>query len=385
MRRRVMAEFEHHIGTAATVIVRAPGRVNLLGGHTDYNEGYVLPVAIDRAAWLAVGPRADGYAHVLALDMGSSRGFRPDRVPPAGGGWADYPCGVAWALAEANLPLGGMNAVLASDVPIGAGLSSSAAVEVAFARAWQAIDGFELGCTQMALLCQRAESEYVGVHCGVMDQMASVWGQREHALLLDCRSLEVEPVPIPAEAAIVVVDTGVRRELASTEYNRRREECEKAVEILSANLPHVVGLRDVTLQELLQWRHTLPKLLLKRARHVVTANARVLEAAQSLRVGDLQAVGAAMRECHESLRDDYEVSSPELDLLAETAWDVPGCYGARLTGAGFGGCVVALVQEDAVDSLSRQVGKAYSDSFGRLPTVTVCWTADGVSAEQAHE
>ena len=383
MRRKAVTNFELCFGTPPTVVVRAPGRVNLLGGHTDYNEGYVLPAAIDRAAWLAVAPRDDGYVHIAGWDMNVSRVFRPDCIPAADGDWADYPRGVAWAMMEANLPLGGMNALLTSDVPIGAGLSSSAAVEVAFAQAWQVLYGFELDRTQMALLCQRAESEYVGVHCGVMDQMASVWGRLGHALVLECRSLEVEQVPMPAEATMVVIDTGVRRELASSEYNRRREECERAAELLSANLPHINGLRDVTPQDLMDWEETLPEILRKRARHVVTDNVRVLEAAKALRSGDLHKVGAAMCECHESLRDDYQVSSPELDLVAETAWGVPGCYGARLTGAGFGGCVVALVQEDAVDTLSRQVGRAYAARFRVQPTVTVCRTADGVSAEPA--
>jgi galactokinase len=194
--------------------------------------------------------------------------------------------------------------------------------------------------------------------------------------------LKVDHVPIPSEATIVVVDTGVRRELASSEYNRRREECEQAVAILSSNLPLISSLRDITLEDILQWEDILPELLLKRARHVVTDNARVLEAAKALREGDLYAVGAAMRGCHESLRDDYEVSSPELDLVAEVAWDVPGCYGARLTGAGFGGCVVALAQDDAVDRLSHQVQQAYVDRFGRAPAVRVCRTADGASIER---
>jgi galactokinase len=381
MRRKAVSIFEQGFGTSPTVVVRAPGRVNLLGGHTDYNEGYVLPAAIDRAAWLAAGPRDDGYAHIVAWDMKASRTFRLDDIPPADGEWADYPRGVAWALSEADLPLVGMNAVLTSDVPVGAGLSSSAAVEVAFAKAWQALSGFELEKTQMALLCQRAESEYVGLRCGVMDQMASVWGRREHAFVLDCRSLEVDLVPIPTEATIVVVDTGVRRELASSEYNRRREECEQAVEILSSKLPHIASLRDVCYDDLLQHREYLPGLLYKRARHVVTDNARVLEAAEALRASDLYAIGAAMRECHKSLRDDYEVSSPELNLLAEVAWDVSGCYGARLTGAGFGGCVVALGHKEAVDSLSRQVEQAYVDRFGSAPAVTVCRTTNGVNIE----
>jgi galactokinase len=355
--------------------------VNLLGGHTDYNEGCVLPVAVDRAAWVAAAPLAEPEARVVALDLGEEAVFPLDPVPPPTGGWADYPRGVAWALMQEGLQLTGMEALLTSDVPVEVGLSSSAAVEVAFAWTWGTLSSLELARTELALACQRAENEYVGVRCGVMDQMTSAWGQKRHALLLDCRSLEIESVPLPEGIAIVVADTGVRRALAASAYNRRRQECEEAVHILSRHLADVRALRDVSPADFVRLKHHLPQVLRKRARHVVTDNARVLGAVEALRAGDPERVGEAMRRCHESLRDDYEVSSPELDLLAETAWDVPGCYGARLTGAGFGGCVVALVTESAVKDLTTQVTRVYQTRFGSSPVAYVCRAADGVAEE----
>lgn len=378
LHRRVEENFRARFGRQPLVVVRAPGRVNLIGEHTDYNEGFVLPVAVDRAAWVAAAPRPDRTVRLFALDMGGDEAsFSLDDIPPRQGNWADYPRGVAWALRERGLVLSGMDAILTSDVPIGAGLSSSAAVEVAFAWTWKVLSGLDLGRTELALLCQRAENEYVGVRCGIMDQMASVWGRKDHAILLDCRTLEVEMVPIPPGVAIVVADTLVRRELAASEYNRRRQECEEAVRILSNYLPGIRALRDVSPEDLAQYGHHLPPVLLKRARHVVHSNARVLATAAAFRAGDLETVGEAMRRSHISLRDDYEVSSPELDTLAEAAWEVPGCYGARLTGAGFGGCIVALADADAVDDLARHLREVYEARFGRTPAVIVCSAADG--------
>ena len=382
MRRRAIAGFVARFGYQPSVVVRAAGRVNLLGGHTDYNEGFVLPVAVDRAAWVAAAPLGQPEGHIVALDLEEEAMFPLRAVPPRQGNWADYARAVAWSLGQEGMQLEGMAAVLTSDVPTGAGLSSSAAVEVALACAWQALSGFDLDGKRIALACQRAENEYVGVRCGIMDQMAAVWGRADHALLLDCRLLDVELVPLPALVAIVVVDSGVRRELAASEYNQRRRECEEAVHRLSQHLPGIHTLRDMTAGQLAELQGHLPGVLYRRARHVVTENARVLAAAAALRAGDLAAVGQAMRQSHQSLRDDYQVSSPELDLLAETAWAVPGCYGARLTGAGFGGCVVALVSQGAVTDLCTTISQAYEARFARAPAITVCRAADGVSVVQ---
>lgn len=380
MRDKAIQGFTARFGHPPTVLVRAPGRVNLLGGHTDYNEGYVLPAAVDRAAWVAATPLMEAVVQVVALDLGEETTFALNPVPPPAGGWADYPRGVAWALAERGLRPAGMEMALTSNVPVGAGLSSSAAVEVAFAWAWRTLSALDLDRTELALTCQQAENDYVGVRCGAMDQMAAVWGRAGHALLLDCRTLEVEPVLLPEKISIVVADTGVRRELAGSEYNRRRRECEEAVRLLSRHLPGIHALRDVSVEDFARLQHCLPETPRKRARHVVTDNARVLAAVKAMRDENLQQIGEAMRLCHESLRDNYEVSSRELDLLAETAWGVPGCYGARLTGAGFGGCVVALVAEAAVDDLITQVSQVYQARFGRPPTVYTCRAADGVRA-----
>ncbi len=378
MQTRVLSAFETRFAHQPAIVVRAPGRINLLGGHTDYNEGYVLPVAVDRAAWVAAAAIDAREVLVRALDLGGDAIFPLDVIPSSDGGWADYPKGVAWALQERGLRPVGMEAVLTSDVPVGAGLSSSAAVEVAFAYAWQQLSGFQLDRRDLALVCQRAENGYVGINCGIMDQMTSALGAEGYALLLDCRTLEVEPVPLPAGIVIMVADTGVRRRLATSEYNVRRAQCEQAVRMLREHLPDIRALRDVSLDDLKRLRAHLPEVIYRRALHVVTGNMRVLLAAAALRRRDLVTVGALMKACHASLRDYYEVSSPELDRLAEAACEVVDCYGARLTGAGFGGCVVALVAADAMPDFEAHVSAAYEAAFGRRPAIYACRSADGV-------
>jgi galactokinase len=378
MQDKVTSAFRARFGREPEIVVRAPGRVNLMGEHTDYNDGYVLPVALDRAAWIAAAPIAEREARVYALDMESGVTFSLEKVPPSDGRWADYPRGVAWALQERGLNPAGIEAVLASNVPVGSGLSSSAAVEVAFAYTWQQLSGFRLSRRELALTCQRAENVYVGVNCGIMDQMASALGVKGHALLLDCRTLQAETVPLPKEIAIVVADTGVRRQLATSEYNVRRSQCEQAVQLLSADLPGIRALRDVNPDDLERLKKRLPEVIYRRARHVVSDNARVFQVKEALQKGDLATVGALMRACHLSLRDDYEVSSPELDALAEAAWKVEGCYGSRLTGGGFGGCTVSLVAEGAVPDFQARVAAAYERAFGHRPEIYVCQAADGV-------
>ena len=378
MQTRVTSAFQARFAHRPAIVVRAPGRVNLLGGHTDYNEGYVLPVAVDRAAWVAAAAIDAREVRVRALDLGGDAIFPLDVIPPSDGGWADYLRGIAWALQKRGLMLVGMEAVLTSDVPVGAGLSSSAAVEVAFAYAWQQLSDFQLDQRDLALVCQQAENGYVGVKCGIMDQMTSALGAEGYALLLDCRTLEAEPVPLPADVTIVVVDTGVRRRLATSEYNVRRAQCEQAVRTLREHLPGIRALRDVSLDDLKRLRAHLPEVIYRRALHAITGNMRVLLAAAALWRGDVVTVGALMKACHASLRDYYEVSSPELDRLAEAACEVAGCYGARLTGAGFGGCIVALVAADAVPDFEAHVSAVYEAAFGHRPVVYVCRSANGV-------
>ncbi|NLF00295.1 MAG: galactokinase, partial [Anaerolineales bacterium] len=330
MLTKITTAFETRFGRPPTLVVRAPGRVNLLGEHTDYNDGFVFPMAVDRAAWVAATPSGSPETTIAALDLDAEARFWLEALPEPQRDWADYPRGVAWALQDSGFDLNGMAAVVSSDVPMGAGLSSSAAIEVAFAYAWQQISGFELDRRGLALACQRAENRYVGVNCGIMDQMTSALGIAGHALMLDCRSLAAEPMPLPAGVAVVVADSGVRRELATSEYNVRRAQCEQAVAIFSEHLPGIRALRDVSPADLERLRGHLPEVVYRRARHVVSDIARVQEAAGALRRNDVVAFGILMKDCHVSLRDDYEVSSPELDRLSEAAWEVPGCYGARL-------------------------------------------------------
>jgi galactokinase len=362
------------------IIVRAPGRVNLIGEHTDYNDGFVLPIAIDRAAWVAASPREDVRATVRAIDMNNDeKGFAVGETPSSPGGWADYPAGVAWALQDADYELVGINAVLTSDVPVGSGLSSSAAIEVAFAYTWDQLGGLEIPLADLALLCQKAENDYVGVNCGIMDQMISACGQAGHAMMLDTRDMDRGYFSMPEGIAVVVADSKVRRSLSTSAYNTRRSQCEEAVRVLQAHDPEIKALRDVSLDVLNAHRDEMSDVVYRRARHVVTENARVLAFSRKLYSGDLTDVGALLVEGHRSLRDDYEVSVPELDTLVEAAVEVEGCYGARLTGAGFGGCIIALTAEDAVPDVEAHLNEVYEAEYGKQPAVYVTRPADGVT------
>jgi len=361
-RAALLDSFRRTFGRPAQLVAEAPGRVNLIGEHTDYNEGHVLPLAIDRTVAVAAA-RREGGVRACALDCGEEDAFPPDGVTPApGGGWRNYVRGVAWALGEAGYRLRGLDLAFSGDVPAGAGLASSAALEVALAAAFAAVAELSLGRRELALLAQRAENGFVGVQCGIMDQLAAVFGQKGHALLIDCRSLEVEPLPLALErsrAAIVIVDSAVRRSLGDSAYNERRRECVEAAAALG-----VTAIRDVTTEALEARRADLPETLYRRARHVVTEEARVAAAVAALHHGDLDALGRLLYQSHESLRDDFEVSCPETDLLVELATGVDGVLGARLTGAGFGGCTVNLVREEALEAFQRQVVDAYRERTG---------------------
>ncbi|MCR4405814.1 MAG: galactokinase [Anaerolineae bacterium] len=365
--------FRQLFGTEAALVVRAPGRVNLIGEHTDYNDGYVLPVAIDRSVLLAASPRPDRWVVVHALDFDQRAEFPlDDIVPDDEHPWSNYQRGVAWVLQSAGFTLPGLNMALTSDVPIGAGLSSSAAVEVATAYTWQVLGKLELDRVRLALLCQRAENEFVGMNCGIMDQFISALGQRDSALLIDCRSLDYELVPIPAHTAIIVADTRVRRELVSSEYNTRRRECEEGVHLLQRYLPGIIALRDVSPTQFAEHQAHLPDGVRQRCRHVICENDRVLRAVAALRADDLVTFGRLMDESHASLRNDYQVSCPELDALVMAAWRVKGVYGSRMTGAGFGGCTVSLVDESAVEAFREHVSAAYQAATGTAPEIHVC-------------
>ncbi len=372
----VLERFRREFGARPAVVARAPGRVNLIGEHTDYNDGFVLPLALDRAAWLACRPRADARIRVHALSFDETVEFDPTPQPSAGGAdhWSDYVKGTAWSLRAAGLPVRGWDGVLGSDVPVAAGLSSSAAIELATARACAAISGFAWDPHRMAVLAQRAENEWVGVNCGIMDQLISAAAVEGHALLIDCRSLATTPVPVPPDVVIVVLDTATRRGLVDSAYNERRRQCEAAARVLG-----VPALRDVDAATLAASEGAMPDVVFRRARHVVTENARTIRAADLARSGDVRGLGRLLDESHASLRDDFEVSSPALDAIVGIARHQPGCVGARMTGAGFGGCALALVARDAVASFVDAVGRDYAKALSLEPAIYPCRPAGGAS------
>jgi len=353
----------------AIEVVRAPGRVNLIGEHTDYNDGFVMPAAIGLEVRLAVVPTDDRRVEVTLDETGETAGFDLDAIGPPGRTWIDYVAGTAWALAEAGFPLRGIRAALASTVPQGAGLSSSAALEMASALALLGPDA-RLPVGERATLGRRAENGYVGVQSGVMDQFASAGGVRDHAILLDCRSLDFRPVPLPLpDVRLVVCHSGSSRKLEQSAYNERRAECERAVAAIAMVDPTVTALRDVTPELLGAARDRMDEIAVRRATHVVEEDVRVHAAEAALAAGDLDTVGRLFAASHASLRDLYEVSSPELDALVEIATSVPGVVGARLTGAGFGGSTINLVHRDAIPRLRAAIERDYPARTGLRPTV----------------
>ena len=377
--KAVTKGFYARFGDVPDLVVRAPGRVNLIGEHTDYNDGLVMPIAVNVAVWLAASPNQEEWAILRARDMGNAEAIFPtDRVPASAGGWEDYPKSVIWAFLEEELTPVSINAVFTSEVPVGAGLASSAAVEVAFAYAWDQLSGFDLSREKLARLSHRAENGYVGIECGITDQMASACSRAGYAMLLDTRSSERGYFSMPPGVVLAVVDSGVRRSLANSAYNTRRSQCEQAFQELRNYLPDITSLRDVRISELKKYGRHLSDVLYQRARHVVHENLRVVRMAKALQGRDLETVGEILVEGHRSLREDFEVSTPELDTLVEAATEVPGCYGARMTGAGFGGCIMALVAEDAATDLRRHLDEVYDERFDRQPTTHFMHATDGV-------
>jgi galactokinase len=379
----VAAVFRERCGRAPEAIAQAPGRVNLIGEHLDYNDGLVLPVAIDRSILVAFARREDAEVRAYSVDFGEESTFRLGRQIQKAGQmpWSNYIRGICSMLTEACKSTSGLDLAVVGDIPLGAGLSSSAALEVATAGALRAAWQLDIDDKRLALLCQRAENEFVGVQCGVMDQLASALGRADHALLIDCRSLECEHIPLPLNeqgVALVVVDSGQRRRLEQSDYNRRREECAEALRLLRASKPEhsPAALRDVALDDL--GGSLLPEMLLRRARHVVTEQRRVDCAVEALQTGDLARFGVLMNESHVSLREDFEVSTPELDRLVELAQAQRSVLGARLTGAGFGGCTVNLVREDAVDAFAVDVVERYASETKLSARMLVCGAADGL-------
>jgi len=368
----VAAVFEKHFQRAPRWVVRAPGRVNLIGEHTDYNDGFVLPLAIDRAIWIALEPWEDGCVAVHSADFEQAGEFSLEQFEHAQAGWLEYLKGVAWSLRDAGYALAGWRGVVKGDVPRGAGLSSSAALEVATARAFAVVAGWDWEPVKMAKLGQRAENRWVGVNCGIMDQLISATGRAGHAVLIDCRSLELSPVPFPRGIAVAILDTATRRGLVDSEYNERRACCEAAAKAFG-----VRALRDVDLARFHRDAALLDEVTQRRARHVISENERTLAAAEAMRCGDAPTLGRLMNESHRSLDDDYQVSSSALNAMVESARAHPACYGARMTGAGFGGCAVALLDAASADDFARRVAADYQAKTGHAPAVYVCQATDG--------
>jgi galactokinase len=378
--------FEGRYGRPARLF-HAPGRVNLIGEHTDYNGGFVLPMALDRETVVAAAPREDRTVRVCSLNREEEFTFDLDRPgEPRRGLWLDYVEGVARALEDRGLSLGGADLMLLSDVPAGAGLSSSAALEVSAGLALASVSGRSVDPVELALAGQQAEHEYVGAQVGIMDQFVAALGREGYALLIDCRALTAEAIPLDTTRVVVVVaDTHVHHELAASEYNQRRTECEEGVRLLSQHLPGIRELRDVSAGEFERFAGVLPETVRRRCRHVVGENERTLAAAEALRRGELEEMGRLMRLSHESLRDDYEVSCAELDLLAETAWGVPGVLGSRMTGGGFGGSTVSLVRRDRVAEFERALTGEYRKRKGFDPTVYVSEVGGGAREVMSTE
>lgn len=380
MLERVLELFHLRFGREPQTLVRAPGRVVLLGAHVDYNEGWVLPAAIDRAVYVAAAPLKGDKVTLYAREFNQQESFnlhQLSRQSRPADSWLRYPLGLAWSLRQSGHPLRGMEAVIASDVPMAAGVSSSAALEMALLMAWERLGDFHLEGLERAAVGRRAENEYLGVRSGIMDQFASVQGVRDHMILLDCRSLDYELIPVPAGTAVIVVDSGVRRQLATIDYNARPRECRQAVDILSRYLPEVHALRDVSQEAFATHAHRLPSLLRRRAKHVIEECARVLAGAEALRQADLLTFGHLICQSQVSSRDNYENSTPELDLLATTAWQVPGCYGARFAGGGFGGVMQVFCREEAVAAIQKALEDTFEGEFGRRPPMFTCKIADG--------
>lgn len=377
IKERILADFSSRYGAGAAAVVRSPGRVNLIGEHTDYNDGYVFPMAIDLATWIALRPRDDGRLVLHALDHDETLECDLSNLTREAMSWREYPRGVAHVLREAGYTLRGWEGVTACDIPMGTGLSSSASYELAVARAFAHVSGLAWDPKKMALLCQKAENDWVGVQCGVMDQMICALGEEGKAVFIDCRSLETQSAPLPKETSVLILDTGTRRGLVDSAYNERREQCRAAA--AHFNVP---ALRDLDVKTFVSRADELDEVTRKRSRHVVSENQRTRHALEAMKNDDAVRLGRLMNESHISLRDDFEVTNRELDIMARIARAQKGCLGARMTGAGFGGCAIALVHASEAVPLARAIGIAYREESGLEPAVYVTSPAKGVHAQE---
>lgn len=374
--------FVERFGMPPTAVAGGPGRVNLIGEHTDYNDGFVLPVALKRDVRIVFRPRADRHVRIYSVEYDGFFEFDLDQTAyDKQTLWANYMQGVVWALLEAGATLTGIDAIVSGNVPKASGLSSSAALEIAMANAllYASHEQETLSGPQVAQIAQRAENQFVGVNCGIMDQFISMLGQENHALLIDCRSLEYELVPMPENASLVIGNTKASRSLAGSAYNQRRKQCEEGVAILQRVLPEIQALRDVSSAQLEEHKALLSPVVYRRCRHVITENERVMQTIAALRRGDLREVGRLMNASHDSLRDDYEVSSEALDIMVEAMRSTPGCYGARLTGAGFGGCTVALVEPGNEQTIADAIYEQYPKATNIWPEVYTTHAGSGAT------
>jgi galactokinase len=371
-------QFQELYGEEARVF-RAPGRVNLIGEHTDYNEGFVMPVAMDLYTWVAVAARRDSHVHVYSQNVREHAELDlQDLNLRAQAHWSAYVLGVAASLRMSGAEIGGANLLVEGKVPMGAGLSSSASVEVAAGYALLESSGLSRSPVELAKICQRAENEFAGARCGIMDQMIACCGRADYALILDCRTLGFRLLPLFADAQFVVCNSMVKHDHAAGEYNARRADCEMATRILAEQLPGVRALRDVSLADLERYAKLLPEVVYRRSRHVISENARVEDARGALERGDPESFGRLMNESHRSLKEDYEVSSTELDLLVGIACGITGVYGSRMTGGGFGGCTISLVRSSAVEEFQSAVARDYQRATGRKPDIYIVRASDGV-------
>ncbi len=376
----LLQQFERIFESKPVLRAVAPGRVNLIGEHTDYNDGFVMPIAIQYAVTILAAPRGDGQIHLFSADFGQRTAFaaagpveRDPRFP-----WSHYEKGVVSEyLKRGDIP-GGANLLIQGNVPMASGLSSSAAVEVSTAVALRAMNGFAIGDLDLIRLCQKAENDFVGMKCGIMDQFISCLGKAGHSLFLDCRSLDYRLIPFPSDRySVVILNTKMKRELTGSEYNERRSQCEEGVRLLRPALPGVRALRDVSQEAFDKHAALLPDLVARRCRHVVSENQRVLDFVQALTGSDEAKIGSLLLDSHASLRDLFEVSCSELDLMVELSMSVPGVVGARMTGAGFGGCAIAVVQKGREDVLKSKVLEKYPEKTGIEPEVYVSSPSDG--------
>jgi galactokinase len=362
---------------AKPAIFVAPGRVNLIGEHTDYAEGFVMPAAINFATLAAISPRSDGKIVIYSENFGEEKSFDASATPTAHKDWSDYPMGVVAILSGEGHKFPGFSLTLWGDVPLGSGLSSSAALEVVTALAVLSLINVTYPGPVLARLCQRVENEFVGANCGIMDQFISANGKKDHALLLDCRDLSFQLAPIPANVAIVIANTMVKHSIAGGDYPTRRRESEAACAIIASHRPGVPFLRDATLEDLERWGHEMEPKSLMRARHVISENLRTVAASKALLRGDMKELGRLMAEAHISYSGDFEGSCVEADTMVDLAHDLPGLIGARLTGGGFGGCTVNLVEQEHAESFAKTLGERYAAKTGITPEIHICHASEG--------